>query len=405
MHCYNQLVARYPTEPEYFRKRAEFYEGHDHLPEAIADYTAALERGASSLVLLRRGKLRLLLHDFAGALQDLTQNRSPHASCWRTHGPNLAHNGPQGWSCHRWEQALEALEATGLAEPTDPKYLKQRFEYYRRERQHARALAAVEALVAAEPDRADLRELRIECRLALPGWEVADLLVDYEWLAQTPRTKTREELRSYGRNPDYYDPLEEQCRQLHCCAWAHYRLGNHAAALQCFAAAVDVPSSKEEMSNRKWGSPFRNFCTLPVHDAPYLLWQLQQQMPGNRTMARSHWIASWWVACAIARVPYQLIPNLAEAYEAYMSLSLSLGEHHATPPDPARYEQALALCAAGAGQADSSYAGLYLALQRNICQSRLRQALNEPTATPASREAALARYDADCAAFGPRAAE
>jgi len=43
VHCYNQLVTRYPTEPEYRCERAAFYMQHDHLPEALADYSAALE--------------------------------------------------------------------------------------------------------------------------------------------------------------------------------------------------------------------------------------------------------------------------------------------------------------------------------------------------------------------------
>lgn len=143
-------------------------------------------------------------------------------------------------------------------------------------------------------------------------------------------------------------------------------------------------------SSRGW------YWSLPVHDPAYLLWQLQQQLPRNRAPARSHWIATWWMACAIAKVPYQLLPDMAEAFEIYLPLSLPPQGCHTTPPVPARYEQALALCAAGAKQADPAYAGLYEALRRNIHKSQLRQALNEPTATLASREAALVRYDAAC---------
>ena len=400
MQCYHQLVALYPTEPEYRCDRAAFYENHDHLPEALTDYNAALKLGAHAYYRERRGPIRLMLRDFKGALQDFTHDKG--SSDWRVHGPRIHYRAPD--QPHgRWVQAVEDFEGAGLKEPSRPLYLKQRFEHYARWGQHARALAAVEALVAAEPNRADLRELRIKCRLALPECDMAALLVDYEWLAQVPRPKTQEELRVHGRDPDYYDPLDEQCRQLHCCAWIHHRLGNYAASLQCFAAAVAVPSG-EKTSDHSRGSSRGCFCSLlPVHDVPYLLWQLQQQLPRNWATARSHWIATWWMACAIAKVPYQLVPNLAEASEAYLYLSLPPQDSYETHPDPARYEQALALCTAGAEQAAPEHAGLYNALRSNIHKSELRQALNEPTATPASKEAALARYDAACALEGLRA--
>ena len=403
MQCYHQLVALYPTEPEYRCDRAAFYENHDHLPEALADYNAALKLGAHPYYHKRRGPIRLMLRDFKGALQDFTHDKG--SSDWRVHGPRIHYRAPD--QPHgRWVQAVEDFEGAGLKEPSRPLYLKQRFEHYARWGQHARALAAVEALVAAEPNRADLLELRIECRLALPEceWNVADLLADYEWLAQAPRPRTKAELAVRCRTSADDDPLGEQCRQLHRCAWAHHRLGNFAAAEQCFAAAVAVPPGKTETDDSRWSSR-GCYWSLPIHDPAYLLWQLQQQLPKNRARARSYWIATWWMACAIAKVPYQLMPNMAEAFELYLPLSLPPQGHHATPPASARYEQALALCAAGAEQADPAYAGLYEALWHNVHKSRLRQALNEPTATPASREAALARYDAAClsGAFCPPA--
>ena len=394
--CYKRLIDLYPTDRYHHYYLALFYEQHDHLPEAIAAYSRAIALGPHPRFITNRGMLRFITYDFKGALQDLTHRHNCAKNHWRGGWTKIYHPDPnQPTPCMRWAQALEAFDTAGPAQPTDPQYLKSRFDHYRLHRQHALALGVAEALVAAEPDRADLRELRIQCHLALPEPDVAALLVDYEWLAEMTRPRTKEELSGYGISPEYYRPRKEQCRQLHCCAWAHYRLGDHTAALQCFAAAMAIVTA-EEATDESGAPTLEHYWSLPVHDPGYLLWQLQQQLPRNWTAARSHWNVTWWMACAIARVPYQLVPNLAEAFEVYLPLSLPPQTHHPTPPAPHQYEQALALCAAGAAQADAVYAGLYASLQRNVCKSRLRQALNEPTATPASRAAALARYDAAC---------
>ena len=53
----------------------------------------------------------------------------------------------------------------------------------------------------------------------------------------------------------------------------------------------------------------------------------------------------------------------------------------------------LASCAEGAQQAPE-IADIFALMHLNILKGQLREALNHPAATPASKEAALARYDA-----------
>jgi len=207
---YNKALQNERTKAFYYLSRGSFFVEYDHLQEAMQDYTTSLAIKHTTRCAKERGRLCLLAHDFEGALNGYGLTRRSYCD-WREDGINIKYPAPGNAAADvRWEEAVQALERSGLIEATHPDYLKELCEHYL-DRHHKfyskpgpedtllaqyfskpgpeealTALAAADALVAARPGQPSFRELRIACQLTQPAPDMAALALDYEWLSQQP---------------------------------------------------------------------------------------------------------------------------------------------------------------------------------------------------------------------------
>ena len=412
--CYNRAIALVPNQGKYYGDRGYFYQEHDYLVEALADYNVALnhpaDSGSDSINHIRRGRVRLLLHDFAGAVSDFTANPYLNGKNWRDMHTHIFYPDPSLPTPYaRWEAALEAFEIAEVVEPSDADYVKNRLEYYLENHQYRQALPDVEALIARQPTEPYFRIAHIACHLQQPAPDFNVLLSEFEWLAgqrdkmladgpawaTTERiwqADTPESWPRYVRNRYVY--------HLCCCAWAHFNLGNHVAARQQFDAAMDFPvvvdaaygPRQTKKGNEQLEDPdFRDFLT-PVPAPAYLVWQIEQQLTKNCVSLSTFNQTMKWVEVAIRELPAAWSAGLLEAFSAFERLNLPSGTRFVNPRKSEQYSTALNLCTAGSLQTPA-LGGVYTAMHLSILKGQLRESINQAHATPADKAVALAHYD------------
>ena len=412
--CAHRAIALAPNQGKHYGDRGHFYHQHDYLAEALANYNEALNHPADSashsIIRIRRGRVRLLLKDFAGAVSDFTANPYPDEKNWRELHSHIFYPDPSLPTPYaRWEAALEAFETAEVAEPSDADYVKNRLEYYLENHQYCQALPDVEALITRQPTEPYFRIARIACHLQQPAPNFNVLLSEFEWLvgqrdkmladgpawatteriwqAETPRSWPR-----YVRNRYIY--------HLCCCAWAHFNLGNLVAARQQFDAAMDFPvvadmprgKRQARKTDEQLEEPdFRDFLT-PIPAPAYLLWQIGQQLTKNCVSLSTFDQTMKWVEGAIRELPAAWSVGLLEAFSAFKGLHLPSGTSFVIPRKPEQYSTALNLCTAGKLQTPV-LDGVYTAMHLSILKGRLRESINQAHATPADKAASLAQYD------------
>jgi tetratricopeptide (TPR) repeat protein len=411
---YNVVLAHEPQNADCYYGRGQLYQEHDHLVEALADYNSSLAIENSEYSEYRakaRGKLRLLAHDFKGALKDFGFTKRPFHN-WREDKADIEYPalGKQTADV-RWEEAVQALERSGLLEMTHPDYLQGRCEYYlgldstnfvrdgsmtpteemeaigRKIMPEAAQLALddAEVLVGLKPEIPCYRELRIACLLAMPEPDFAALDADYGYVLQhtlwsAKPTKQRRLAKSAPPRAGHV-----RVEYLHRYAWAQFNTGNHAGALASFAEAVADPSAGEKVDG---------ICLPPSPAEAYILWQLRQQLPKNLTSSSTDLRIKAWMEMAIrsGELTTKVSEALRLAFEKYWFVYIEAGFYFTYPRTAEDYSVALAACATAAEQVPA-IADIFGLMSLNILKGQLRQAKNQKGATEASTEAALAHYD------------
>ena len=404
---YTAFLGKSPTEDaQTLYHRGKLYHQHDRLEEAQADYTASLALEHTENAAEARGVLKLLAHNFKGALRDFRLTPRTWYN-WRgvrigITDPSLDRPAP----AERWETAVVVLEKSGILETEHPDYLQMRCEHYlgldhpHFERDDSRtpteamdrkimpevaqlALDDAEMLVKLKPEIPYYRELRIACLLAVPEPNFAALAADYGHVLQhTIWASKPTKQRRVAKSPT---PRASHMRveYLHRYAWAQFNTGNHAGALASFAEAVADPSNGEKVGG---------ICLPPSPAEAYILWQLRQQLPQNPTGRSIRLRDRAWMEMAIRRLPRELEQPLRLTFEKYWFVYIQAGFYFAYPRTAEDYSVALAACATAAEQVPA-IADIFRLMSLNILKGQLRQAMNQEDATEASTEAALAHYD------------
>ena len=220
------------------------------------------------------------------------------------------------------DELAEALPLAEAAEILGPKYIHYLQEmcarnapvrnFSSRPQNPILARPFVEALIAAQPDEEEGRELRAYCRAWQTPLDYAALLTDYDWLARRPLRDLAYwtiEVQNPNNTPEdnayFADRYTQQdrYRRTHYClasAWAHYRLGNLAGATEAFDRAFAEPA-RDDFS---FDPTIPIFWLPPVPDHDYLLWQVNEQLRGRTYAAIPEAVRGW-----LGRALYQLSPG------------------------------------------------------------------------------------------------
>ena len=406
-HPFHLMALEQPTKANVYFARGRLFQQHDRLTEAEADYTTSLSCETSEKVARARGRLRLLAHDFKGAIRDFGITRRTWYD-WRSEKFTVSHPAPDRPApADRWEAAVVALEKSGIPETEHPYYLQTRCEHHfglddprfepdGRSPEDAMhylpedmtpgdaqlALADAEVLVFREPSVPYFRELRIACLLALPEPDLAVLTADYAHILQ--HTVWASQPAKQGRTAKSVRRRASHTRvqYLHRYAWALFNTGNHAGALASFAEALADPSADEQLAVH----------LPPWPDEAYILWQLRNQLSQNPTGRSNHLRIQAWMKMAIRELPTEMQQALQPASEKYWFVYTPVGWYFAHPRTAEDYSVALAACATGAEQV-AAIAGILGLMSLNILKGQLRQAMDQESGTETSRAAALAHYD------------
>lgn len=414
---YNVILANEPDNKDYYFYRGQLYHEHDHLAEAMADYNNNLAIEHSEYRAKERGKLRLLAHDFKGALKDFDLTKRNWFD-WRGVHVGIKYPIPVKLAVDvRWEEAVQALERSRLIETTHPDYLKGKCEHHLEEHEyHHRygddesniaaepallALDIAETLVASKPKQPSFRELRIACQLVQQTPDMAAVALDYEWLSQQPSLLPKKDKESIKWGNIYSEAslkrvknLHKRVEYLHKLAWAQYSSGDYPGALASFAEAVGSPLQERYDKDLDYCADVDNFTAFlpPVPAEEYVLWQLGQQLLQNPTDMSTHLQIRSWLSVAIESLPWNVRQGLKPAFEKYQHTYLVAGSYFVKPRTAEQFTEALALCAKGA-QEVPVIADIFKQMSLNILKGQLREAMNQAGATEASKEAALAHYD------------
>lgn len=401
---YNIIVALEPEKAEHYFNRGQLYQEYDHLEEAMADYSTSLAIRHSERTAQERGKLRILTHNFKGALDDFGLTKRTYYN-WRFDIEIKIYFPAPGMQTAdvRWEEAVRAMEQSGLIEATHPDYLKGLCEHYLikyheyciqpEPEETSLALAAADALIASKPNQLSFRELRIACQFTQQAPDMAVLVLDYEWLLQHALVKAKKADR-VNTKQGFYEAYLKQVEFQHKLAWAQYCLGNYTGALASFAAAVGSMLQDLYINNLNYyidRQIFKAFLPpLPADD--YILWQLRQQLQQNHTDTSTDRQVRSWLSVAIDTLSGQESQVLEPAFKQYQRTYLVAGNYFVEPRTAEQYTEALALCAQGA-QKVPALADIFKQMSLNILKGQLREATNQVGATEVSKKAALAHYD------------
>jgi tetratricopeptide (TPR) repeat protein len=373
---YSLLIEQEPGNAAAYRWRAKFYERHDHLPQAITDYTAALKLEPNVEDFECRGQLYVLRQDFRRAQRDflkLVTDGEFYQSHWRRDPEVIVFANPQLLpGDDRWLEALAAYEKLGLPESTNRHYLAKRCEYFQTTLQYERATADAQTLVKRYPRDVDYRNALILSRVYNHrNRDYQALTADYLALATEPRNSPWIRARGY-----------------HHAAWAYFRLGDYKEARQQFDKAVSISQPKEtEYRDYKLFMP----TLFQQHD--YLVWQLQQQLRTNFSSYNTHYEAHIWMMAACGHLrQYHGWHLLQIAFSAYLPVKLPAGYYFVNDKSAEDYEAVFRLCEEGL-QCPLAPADLFGLIHLNALKGQLRHALNQPGATAESEAAALAHYD------------
>ena len=343
--------------PAYLLSQAILFLITNKPEEALANLDASLSLHHSEDATTWRGITRFLLHDFEGALVDFgVWDATPGSGGWRSRGheTNLSeytkHTQWKRWPWPRpenylemqwaviqsqWSAALDVFEQAGVREPTDSRYLSERFSEYcsngwtaRGPAQYPRALRDAEAVLAADTAHAygRLRELRADLRVKANDLDYAALLEDYKCLLEQAEILQADPSCRDDPNWENRVDLAPLYRPHYArnCAWALYRLGDLAGSRQYFATALAYTYPPDSWSMRWW-----NLTQIPpVPDAEYLLWQVRQQLPLDDHCAYS------WLSAALNSIPKEMIGELAYMFSNY---AFSNPQAHTYRVDPDNY--------------------------------------------------------------------
>lgn len=181
--------------PAYLLSQAILYLVTNKPEEALANLDASLSLHHSADATAWRGITRFLLHDFEGALADFgVWDATPGSGGWRSRGheTNLSefnkHTHSKRWPWPRpenylemqwaviqsqWSAALDVFEQAGVREPTDSRYLSERFSEFcshgwtaRGLAHYPRALRDADAVLSADTahEYGQLRAMRADLR-------------------------------------------------------------------------------------------------------------------------------------------------------------------------------------------------------------------------------------------------
>lgn len=173
LELWTAVIAARPDLDVAYARRAQAYEALDRKPDALNDYTRAVELGQDpaflSQVLLLRGCLLSVMDQWVGAEADL--RRSTEISPMETfalcaHGLALIQLG-------RREAAIEAYSRALTINPALEKALQMRGHCYFMLQRLDEALQDYSTLVNVRPDRADALGLRGNAYYAMGEWENA----------------------------------------------------------------------------------------------------------------------------------------------------------------------------------------------------------------------------------------
>ena len=205
-------------------------------------------------------------------------------------------------------QNLPLAEAAEILGPDYPFFLWRMCNQYANPRMFtdqpknpALALPYAEALIVAQPDEDEGREIRTYCRARLTPPDYAALLADYDWLARRPLRGPEywvKEVRNVDNTPEENACLVDQYtqedlyRRTHYClasAWACYHLGDLDGAAEAFDRGFAEPARAWFGFDPRWPVDL----LPPVSDDDYLLWQASKQVRGKSYESAPMAVKDW----------------------------------------------------------------------------------------------------------------
>ena len=380
--------------------------------EALACLDASLSLHHSEDAITWRGITRFLLHDFEGALEDFgVWNATYGSGWWRKRGYETdltefnKHPQWKGWPWPKpenyidaqwaviqsqWTAALDVFEQAGVHEPTDSRYLSERFwEYFSHgwgrhgAAHYPRALRDAEALLSTDEanEHTQLREMRAMLRVKTNDLDFGALLADYKWLLERAETvQANPAIYQTGLNWEFNPELDPLYRPhyAHSCAWALYHLGDLAGSRQYCANAMALEVPLDYGLDNRWYLTERP----PVPDDEYLLWQVRQQLPLDAPRAYR------WVYLALWTLPEQMVGGLADAFWYYIRThpwTLQI----MPLPDECTLEGCVAFCQEQLDKAPAAVLDLHQGLYQLALREQRNRHLTGAAASPASDAAVL----------------
>ena len=219
----------------------------------------------------------------------------------------------------------------------------------------------------------------------------ADYLSIYQKEAQKPLPAKSEDK---GDNEYPYEKaVRTRAFYWHCCAWAHYKLGQLVESSLCFDKATATPFNRFDDLQRPSQCPVPGIAPYP--DQEYLLWQIGQQLPKSYSYVWDDGNMEWlyWLSMALAAVSADTIPHLARLFSDYLGVMLQRQYYFVANLKTQAFAALISECEAALRQAPIKHIGLYRSLCSKILDGYSDHIAEHPTVTQAEEIVLQNLYD------------
>ena len=176
----------------------------------------------------------------------------------------------------------------------------------------------------------------------------------------------------------------------HCCAWAHFKLGQLDESQACFEKATATPYDRFKDLQRNSRCPVPGIAPYP--DQEYLLWQIEHQLSRGYPWQDGNMERLYWLSMALTAVSAEKIPDLARLFSEYLGLMLQVQYYFVVNLKTQAYAILIRDCEAAQRQAPAEHKELYWTLNYNLQIGRVTHIDEHPTATDAEKDAVQNLY-------------
>ena len=227
----------------------------------------------------------------------------------------------------------------------------------------------------------------------LPGF----LLGSYAQYLSVYEEQAMEPLPAPSDKDDGYEAPQEVAVRTrafywHCCAWAHYKLGELVESRLCFHKATATPFNRFNSLQQESMCPVPGIAPYP--DQEYLLWQIRQQLPRGYPWDDGNLERLYWLSMALTVVSPEEIPDLARLFSEYLGLMLQVQYYFVANLKTQAFAALISDCEAAERQAPAEHKELYSMLNDEAQQGRALHMTDHPTATEAEKDAIQKLYGA-----------